>query len=85
VSQSSEASLLTTEAHIIRNPDQTLNRYCSELSAQFRWCVTDTPIKNKLADIGTLLCFIRAEPFDKAAMFRKWIESAFEHTSDNPD
>lgn len=44
--------------------------------------MTGTPIQNKLADLGTLFAFIRAEPFNKASVFRKWIEAAFEQNSD---
>ncbi|VUC29297.1 unnamed protein product [Clonostachys rosea] len=72
------------EAHIIRRPSGTFYHSCSELSAHSRWCLTGTPIQNKLADIGTLFSFIRAEPFNKAATFRKWIDIAFEHTPDDP-
>ncbi|CAI6100801.1 unnamed protein product [Clonostachys chloroleuca] len=72
------------EAHIIRRPSGTFYHSCSELSAHSRWCLTGTPIQNKLADIGTLFSFIRAEPFNKAATFRKWIDIAFEHNADDP-
>ncbi|KAM0522526.1 hypothetical protein ACHAPE_002117 [Trichoderma viride] len=58
-------------------------RSCDELHASFRWCLTGTPIQNKLTDIGTLFAFIRAEPFSKASVFRKWIEVPFEQSTDD--
>lgn len=75
---------LTTRAHIIRRPSGAFYQSCSSLRANSRWCLTGTPIQNKLADLGTLFAFLRAEPFNKASIFRKWIEVAYEHTSDNP-
>ncbi|RFU78514.1 snf2 family domain-containing [Trichoderma arundinaceum] len=66
------------EAHIIRRRSTAFYRACDDLHANSRWCLTGTPIQNKLADIGTLFSFIRAEPFSKASVFRNLIESPFE-------
>ncbi|KAM0263536.1 hypothetical protein ACHAQJ_001155 [Trichoderma viride] len=70
------------EAHIIRRRATVFYRACDELHANSRWCLTGTPIQNKLADIGTLFAFIRAEPFSKASIFRKWIEVPFDQNAD---
>ncbi|KAL7942560.1 SNF2 family N-terminal domain-containing protein [Trichoderma barbatum] len=70
------------EAHIIRRRATAFYRACDDLHANSRWCLTGTPIQNKLADIGTLFAFIRAEPFTKAATFRKHIEIPFEQSTD---
>ncbi|KAH8889022.1 hypothetical protein GQ53DRAFT_843116 [Thozetella sp. PMI_491] len=72
------------EAHTIRRPATVFNHACGSLEANSRWCLTGTPIQNKLADIGTLFAFIRADPFCKAAIFRKWIEIPFEQSADDP-
>ncbi|KAJ0158674.1 putative matrix-associated actin-dependent regulator of chromatin subfamily [Colletotrichum tanaceti] len=66
------------EAHVIRRPATTFFHACRSLHANSRWCLTGTPIQNKLADIGALFAFIRAEPFDEPAMFRRYIEVPFE-------
>ncbi|KAJ4267530.1 hypothetical protein NW762_003637 [Fusarium torreyae] len=58
---------------------------CEYLHANSRWCLSGTPIQNKLADIGSLFRFIRAESFDKASEFRKWIEIAYDHSFDSPE
>ncbi|KAL2881818.1 hypothetical protein SGCOL_002975 [Colletotrichum sp. CLE4] len=55
------------------------------LHANSRWCLTGTPIQNKLADIGALFAFIRATPFDNPAAFRRYIEVPFEQHSENLD
>ncbi|OLN85473.1 putative SWI/SNF-related matrix-associated actin-dependent regulator of chromatin subfamily A member 3-like 3 [Colletotrichum chlorophyti] len=71
------------EAHIIRRPATTFYHACRALHANSRWCLTGTPIQNKLADIGALFAFIRASPFDNPATFRRYIEVPFEQQSDN--
>ncbi|PTB66813.1 hypothetical protein BBK36DRAFT_1116970 [Trichoderma citrinoviride] len=75
--------IVLDEAHIIRRRATAFYRACDELHANSRWCLTGTPIQNKLTDIGTLFAFIRAEPLCKAATFRKWIELPFEQSGDD--
>ncbi|KAI1488686.1 SNF2 family N-terminal domain-containing protein [Biscogniauxia mediterranea] len=72
------------EAHTIRHPTTAFHHACGDLHANSRWCLTGTPIQNKLADIGALFAFIRAEPFSKASVFRKWIEIPFEQNVEDP-
>ncbi|KAF4990996.1 hypothetical protein FGRMN_8117 [Fusarium graminum] len=73
------------EAHIIRRPSTKFFQACEYLHANSRWCLSGTPIQNKLADIGSLFRFIRVEPFDKASEFRKWIETAFNNSFEDPE
>ncbi|KAJ4313267.1 hypothetical protein N0V84_009495 [Fusarium piperis] len=73
------------EAHIIRRPTTTFYRACNSLDAGSRWCLTGTPIQNKLADIGTLFSFIKADSFKEPAVFRKYIENAYEQTAEEPE
>ncbi|KAL7911753.1 SNF2 family N-terminal domain-containing protein [Trichoderma velutinum] len=75
--------IVLDEAHIIRRRATAFYRACDAIHANSRWCLTGTPIQNKLADIGTLFAFIRAEPFTKAAAFRKYIEVPFEQIPEN--
>ena len=69
--------IVLDEAHTIRRQATTLFAAVSELNACHRWCLTATPIQNKLEDLGSLLAFIRAEPFDRASMFRKYVTAPF--------
>jgi SNF2-related domain len=44
-----------------------------EIDAQRRWCLTGTPIQNRLEDIGSLIKFIRVVPFVSNTNFRRYI------------
>lgn len=73
------ANMLTAKtAHMIRRPATTFHKTCCELEARSRWCLTGTPIQNRLQDIGALFVFIRAEPFHNMAQFRSSITLPFE-------
>ncbi|KAK4210760.1 SNF2 family N-terminal domain-containing protein [Rhypophila decipiens] len=66
------------EGHIIRRQATTLYRHCADLEARSRWCLTGTPIQNRLEDIGALFAFLRAEPFHSIAQFRRFICAPYE-------
>ena len=70
------------EAHIIRRRSTTFHKTVCELSANFRWCLTGTPIQNRLEDIGALFAFTKASPFDSMATFRRFITIPFEEGGD---
>lgn len=62
---------------MIRRQATTFFKACYDLSAVTRWCLTGTPIQNKLEDIGTLFAFIRAQPFHTLAIFRQYIVTPY--------
>ena len=66
------------EAHIIRRPSTTFHKTCANLEARSRWCLTGTPIQNKLEDIGALFAFLRDDQFRSLSQFRKYICIPFE-------
>jgi SWI/SNF-related matrix-associated actin-dependent regulator of chromatin subfamily A3 len=69
-------------AHIIRRQVTTFFRAVTELKARSRWCLTGTPIQNKLEDIGSLFAFIRAHPFHSMAMFRRFVSIPFDESEE---
>ncbi|KAE9374274.1 hypothetical protein N431DRAFT_213326 [Stipitochalara longipes BDJ] len=70
------------EAHIIRRQVTTFFKAVTELKARSRWCLTGTPIQNKLDDIGSLFAFIRAYPFHNIAMFRRFVSTPFDESAE---
>lgn len=70
--------LVLDEAHIIRRQSTTLYRNVVQLKARSRWCLTGTPIQNRLEDIGSLFAFIRVVPFHSMSTFRKFIAMPFD-------
>ncbi|KAH7125932.1 SNF2 family N-terminal domain-containing protein [Dactylonectria macrodidyma] len=66
------------EAHNIRRPATSFHRACAGLTARSRWCLTGTPIQNKLEDIGALFVFLKAEQFHTMAKFRVYLVFPFE-------
>ncbi|KAF1957444.1 hypothetical protein CC80DRAFT_491551 [Byssothecium circinans] len=70
--------LVLDEAHIIRRQSTVLYRTVDELKARCRWCLTGTPIQNRLEDIGSLFAFIKIIPFNNPSNFRKYIATPFE-------
>jgi SWI/SNF-related matrix-associated actin-dependent regulator of chromatin subfamily A3 len=60
-------------AHWIRHQDTKQFRAVMEIDAQRRWCLTGTPIQNRLEDVGSLIKFIRVVPFVSNAIFRRYI------------
>ncbi|MCJ1401479.1 hypothetical protein MMC11_004693 [Xylographa trunciseda] len=61
------------EAHVIRDSMAKQSRAVHSLIAQHRWCLTGTPIQNRIEDLGALLIFLRAEPFDTRSTFKHYI------------
>ena len=72
-------------AHIIRRQGTSFFRAVTELKARSRWCLTGTPIQNKLEDIGSLFTFIRAHPFHNIAMFRRFVSIPFDESQERRD
>ncbi|KAI1318098.1 hypothetical protein EDD11_007150 [Mortierella claussenii] len=53
------------EAHIIKEVNTVQSKAASALSAQRRWCLTGTPVQNKLDDLYALVKFLQMHPFDE--------------------
>lgn len=70
--------LVLDEAHIIRRQNTGLHRTVAEIAARSRWCLTGTPVQNRLEDIGSLLAFLRLKPFHNLSNFKKSIAFPFE-------
>lgn len=58
-----------TLAHWIRNPTSKQFRAVSSLTTNRRWCITGTPIQNKLEELASLTSFLRLPPFSTRSSF----------------
>ena len=64
--------IVLDEAHYIRNLGAGCQAAC-KLEADFRWCLTGTPIVNKADDIYALYRFLRYPTFERKSIFDEYI------------
>ncbi|KAF5643190.1 SNF2 family domain protein [Fusarium sp. NRRL 52700] len=67
------ARVVLDEAHHIRERSTQTFRAVTTLRTCRRWCLTGTPIQNRLDDYGALLAFIGVPPFISKSVFDFWI------------
>lgn len=63
--------IVLDEAHWIRNAASKQFKSVATLSARNRWCLTGTPVQNKLDDIAALAAFLQLRPISTKASFQK--------------
>ncbi|KAJ5138312.1 SNF2-related protein, partial [Penicillium bovifimosum] len=62
--------VIIDEAQNIKNPSAKSAIACCRLNATYRWCLTGTPMMNRLEDFQSLLGFLRIRPYSNAAKFK---------------
>ncbi|XP_071940584.1 DNA repair protein RAD5B-like isoform X2 [Coffea arabica] len=66
------------EAHTIKSSKTLGAQAAFKLSSYCRWCLTGTPLQNKLEDLYSLLCFLHVEPWCNWAWWQKLIQKPYE-------
>ncbi|KAG8919048.1 DNA helicase rad5 [Tulasnella sp. 408] len=69
--------IVLDEAHYIKSRHTKTAKACYGLRACRRWCLTGTPIVNRLEDLHSLLHFLRDEPWSDFAFFKSSITTPF--------
>jgi DNA repair protein RAD5 len=70
--------VICDEAHVIRNRSTETARAVFRLKASRRWCITGTPIQNRLDDVFALLHFLREDPWSDIGWWSTVIARPFE-------
>lgn len=77
--------VIVDEAQNIKNPSAKSNKACCALNATYRWCLTGTPMMNRLEDFQALLSFLRIRPYNNKDKFKRVcnidLSSPFKQTS----
>ncbi|KAJ5776213.1 uncharacterized protein N7511_001224 [Penicillium nucicola] len=65
--------IILDEAHTIKNRNAKATQSAYALDAQYRWCLTGTPLQNNLDEMQSLIKFLRVKPYDDLAAWRDQI------------
>ncbi|KAF0535217.1 SNF2 family N-terminal domain-containing protein [Gigaspora margarita] len=65
--------IVLDEAHIIRDVNTVQSKAAHSLTAERRWCLTGTPIQNKVDDLFALIKFLHMHPFDEKDKWNYYI------------
>lgn len=73
--------LILDEAHSIKSRTTSVAKACFALKADYKWCLSGTPVQNRIGEFFSLLRFLEVKPF--ACYFCKYCRCAELHWSQN--
>ncbi|KAI9498457.1 SNF2 family N-terminal domain-containing protein [Zychaea mexicana] len=66
--------VILDEAHTIKNYRTIMAVACCRLETEYRWCMTATPIQNRVEELYSLIKFLRIRPYCEWKEFRDEIK-----------
>lgn len=63
--------IILDEAHSIKNRNAKATKAACALNAEYRWCLTGTPMQNGLDELQSLIHFLRIEPYNDLNEWRE--------------
>lgn len=67
--QSQWYRIILDEAHRIKNGKTGTAISCTRLEAEYRWCLSGTPMQNNVNELQSLIRFLRIKPYDDPRFF----------------
>ena len=65
--------VILDEAHSVKNRNAKSTKAACALDAEYRWCLTGTPMQNNLDELQSLIHFLRIKPYDHLDTWREQI------------
>lgn len=65
--------VILDEAHTIKNRNAKATKACCALRAEYRWCLTGTPMQNNLDELQSLINFLRIKPYNELSVWKDQI------------
>ena len=65
--------IVLDEAHSIKNRNAKSTKAAYALQAEYRWCLTGTPMQNHLDELHSLIHFLKIKPMDNRSVWKEHI------------
>lgn len=65
--------IILDEAHTIKNRNAKATQSAYALDAEYRWCLSGTPMQNNLDELQSLIKFLRIKPYNDLAAWKDQI------------